>query len=91
MVYFATPNFIYGFFLKHGVVLGSGFAFARLGFYSSSNQISFSDFARHFTGRRVELKSAPKLKLCALKETFIHVIPACLSMPTSCLSVCLSV
>lgn len=39
-------------------------------------------------GRRVELKfPPPQLKVCAVKETFTHVIPVCLSMPTSCLSV----
>jgi hypothetical protein len=58
MVYFATPNFIYGF-LKHGVVLGSAFAFASLGFYSPSNQISFSDFARHFIGKKGRTKIHP--------------------------------
>jgi len=45
---FATPYY----FLQLGVVLGLAFAFASLGFYTSRNQISFSDFTRHFIGKK---------------------------------------
>jgi hypothetical protein len=54
-VVFATPYF----FLLLGVVLGFAFAFASLGFYTSRNQISFSDFMRHFIGKMGGTKIPP--------------------------------
>jgi len=54
---FAAPCF----FLQFGVVLGFAFAsaFASLGFYTSRNQISFSDFTRHFIGKKGGTKIPP--------------------------------